>query len=81
MPVRHAARVARTDYNVDFAETGKMWDKFKKKAGQAVSAAKAAGEAAMEKWREQKKPREEEPEEPEDSQKLYSRVDAAWVQF
>ena len=44
--VSHAARVARTDYDVDFAETGKMWEGFKKKAGQAASAVKRGASAA-----------------------------------
>jgi len=96
MPVSHIGRVARTDYDVEFAETGKMWERFKKKAGEAASAvkrganvaAKAAGnaasaleaarKAAMEKRREQKAAEKKLEEE---SQKLYNRVDAKWVQF
>jgi len=93
----HAGRVARTDYDVDFAETGKMWDAFKKKAGQAASAvkrgasaaAKAAGNAASVVGAAGKAAMEKRREQKaagkkpkeEEPQKLYNRVDATWVQF
>lgn len=94
VPVSDAARAARSDYDVDFAETGKRWDKFKsavkngakaaaKAAGNAASVVGAAGKAAMEKRKEQKAAAGKKPkdEEPEDLQKLYNKVDATWVQF
>ena len=92
-----ATRVARTDYDVDFAETGKMWEGFKKKASQAASAvkrgasaaAKAAGDAASvakaagKAAMEKRREQKAAGKKPKDLEdpQKYSRVDTAWVQF
>ena len=94
-PAAVPARVARTDYDVDFAETGKMWDAFKKKAGQAASAvkrgasaaAKAAGNAASvvgaagKAAMEKRREQKAAGKKPKEDSQKYNKVDAKWVQF